>query len=136
MDRRASECGWMDLVTSKFPISPPEIGPRTSRLVEHCVNQLHQSPPLTAILLCLILFLNTVAVLLLDASSVEICSIFRKIMVSLTNGLTVLIIIHKEFRFIIIIIFISFIWIIHSYVPETNHVPRGYTVAATLLLYC
>ena len=61
-------------------------------------------------------------------------------MVSLTNGLTVLIIIHKEFRFIIIIIiiiiFISFIWIIHSYVPETNHVPRGYTVAATLLFYC
>ena len=37
---------------------------------------------------------------------------------------------------IIIIIFISFIQGIHSYVPETNHVPRGYAVAATLLFYC
>ena len=33
---------------------------------------------------------------------------------------------------IIIFIFIYFIQGIHSYVPETNHVPRGYTVAAAL----
>jgi hypothetical protein len=37
---------------------------------------------------------------------------------------------------IIIIISISFIHGIHSYVPQTNPVPRGYTVAATLSFYC
>ena len=40
------------------------------------------STPTTAILLCLILFLNVIAVLL-GASSVEICSIFRNKMLSL-----------------------------------------------------
>ena len=39
------------------------------------------------------------------------------------------------FIIIIIFIFISFIYDIHLYVPETDHVPRGYTVAATLSFY-
>jgi hypothetical protein len=34
----------------------------------------------------------------------------------------------------IIIIFISFMQGIYTYIPETNHVPREYSIAATLLL--
>jgi len=35
---------------------------------------------------------------------------------------------------IIIIITVSFMQGIHTYIPETNHVPRGYIVAAILFL--
>ena len=35
---------------------------------------------------------------------------------------------------IIIIIIISFMQCIYTYVPEANHVPREYSVAAVLLL--
>jgi 3',5'-cyclic AMP phosphodiesterase CpdA len=35
---------------------------------------------------------------------------------------------------IIIIIVVSFIYSIHTHIPETNHVPREYTVAAILPL--
>jgi len=34
----------------------------------------------------------------------------------------------------IIIIIISFMQVIYTYIPETNHIPREYSVAAILLL--
>ena len=40
---------------------------------------------------------------------------------------------HRKFD-IIIIIFVSFVQGIHTHIPETNHVPRGYIVAAVLSL--
>jgi hypothetical protein len=41
-----------------------------------------------------------------------------------------------DYKFIIItIIFISFMQGIYTYIPETNNVPREYTVAAILLLW-
>ena len=39
-----------------------------------------------------------------------------------------------QLHIIIIIIFISFIWGIYTYIPETNHVPREYSVLSTLSL--
>ena len=36
---------------------------------------------------------------------------------------------------IIIIITASFMQGIHTHIPETNHAPRGYTVAAILFLF-
>ena len=35
---------------------------------------------------------------------------------------------------IIIIIIVTFMQVIHTHIPETNHVPRGYIVAAILSL--
>ena len=46
----------------------------------------------------------------------------------------IIIIIIINIIIIIIIIIVSFMQDIHTHIPETNHVPRGYIVAATLSL--
>ena len=50
----------------------------------------------------------------------------HQISYTVTKGIIIII--------VVIIIIVSFMLCIHTYIPETNHVPRGYIVAAILSL--
>jgi len=60
-----------------------------------------------------------------DVLDVPIVSIFRVTLISANAALR---------PHIIIIIIVSFMQGIHTYIPEKNHVPRGYIVSAILSL--